>query len=187
MIEIIPNWHPFIVHFSIAPLTISTLFFLAILIPQLSGYRKELEVVAKWNLYIGVFSTIIAVASGWQAFTTVAHDAQGHAAMSIHRVWAAVTLILFVSAAAIYHFTQKERIKLWFPIYLVIATCSLMITGYLGAENVYRHGLGVMRVPEHRVSPDQSHTHDEAAHDIGDRHKQVDTPNGHHYEEDHQH
>ncbi len=158
MIEIIPNWHPFIVHFSIAPLSISTLFFLAILIPQLSGYRMELILVAKWNLYIGTFATIIAVVSGWQAFTTVTHDAQGHAAVLIHRVWAAVTLVLFLSAAAIYHFTQKESIKLWFQIYLIIATCSLMVTGYLGAENVYRHGLGVMRVPEHHQEEDH-HQH----------------------------
>jgi len=165
MIEIIPNWHPFIVHFSIAPLSIATMLFLSIYIPALSSKRNELLTTAKWCLYIGSFATLMAAISGWQAFGSVNHDQAGHSAMSLHRNSALITFFLYLITTVLFIKTQTKKITHWFIIILLIANGSLGITGYLGAENVYRHGLGVMRVPdvnksvENNHDPQQQHQH----------------------------
>tara|TARA_R110001583_G_scaffold38455_4_gene124302 strand:- start:4750 stop:5499 length:750 start_codon:yes stop_codon:yes gene_type:complete len=147
MIEIIPNWHPFVIHFSVALLCFSTALFLLGYIPALNKKRDELLVTAKWSLYIGTCFTVLAVASGWQAYSSVNHDTAGHAAMTIHKTWALLTLMLYLLTACLFYFTQRKGIKIWFIFLLLISTGSLMVTGYLGSENVYRHGLGVMRIP----------------------------------------
>lgn len=164
MIEIIPNLHPFIVHFSIAPLSISTILLLSIYIPIFSKVRNEVLATAKWCLYIGGVSTLFAVVSGLQAFGSVEHDAAGHIAMSLHRNSALLTFLLYLIAVIIFFRTQIGKVKYWFVIYLLIANSSLLVTGYLGAENVYRHGLGVKRVPEAIKSTDSHHKSHEQEH-----------------------
>ena len=164
MIEVIPNWHPFIVHFSIAPLSMSTALFLSVYIPALSKIQKELLITAKWCLYIGVFSTVLTVGSGWQAYGSVAHDAAGHAAMSLHRSSALVTLSLYLTVAVLFIRTQMREVNHWFIVLLLIANSSLGVTGYLGAENVYRHGIGVKRVPEAVKSIDINHDQKDQKH-----------------------
>ena len=49
MIEIIPNWHPILVHFTIGLLAISTALYAA-------GYalkKENLLIAARWNLWLG--------------------------------------------------------------------------------------------------------------------------------------
>jgi len=52
-IEIIPNWHPLLVHFTIALFSVSALLYLAGLLLN----KSNLLIVAKWNLWIGAFAT----------------------------------------------------------------------------------------------------------------------------------
>ncbi|USE36799.1 DUF2231 domain-containing protein [Endozoicomonas sp. SCSIO W0465] len=164
MIEIIPNWHPFVVHFAIAPLFIATLLFLSVYIPAFASKRSELLIAAKWNLFIGVVFSILAVATGWHAYGSVTHDSQGHAAMSVHRNSAIITLSLFLLASGLYYRTQRKKIQSWFVLLMVISSISLGVTGYLGAENVYRHGLGVKRLPETLKAGDIDHEHHGSGH-----------------------
>lgn len=162
MFEVIPNWHPFVVHFVIAPGVIALLCFLVGYFLQDGKVHTDLLSTAKWSLYILALAAVLALITGWFAFTTVAHDDAGHAAMSLHRLSAIITLLLILVSAAIYKFTQRSGVKLWFLGLLVVMTISLLLTGYLGAENVYRHGIGVLRMPDviQINSEDNHHSHD---------------------------
>ena len=85
--EIIPNWHPVFVHFTIGLLGISALFYMAGLVTK----KDVFYTVGKWNLWVGVAITIGTVLAGLQAAGTVDHDAESHAAMMDHRNWALTT------------------------------------------------------------------------------------------------
>ena len=96
MIEIVPNLHPIFVHFTVALLSLSALLFLVIRFLGRGKLAEQWVVVARWSLYFGMGITILTLASGIYAFNTVAHDAPSHAAMSDHRNWALITVLLFV-------------------------------------------------------------------------------------------
>lgn len=93
--EIIPNWHPILVHFTIGLLSISALLYLAGLVLK----KENLLIAARWNLWIGTTITVGTVLAGLYAYNTVAHDAPSHAAMTDHRNWALVTAGTFVLLA----------------------------------------------------------------------------------------
>ncbi|MBL4885747.1 MAG: hypothetical protein JKY95_14600, partial [Planctomycetaceae bacterium] len=77
-IEIIPNWHPIFVHFTVGLLSISALFYLAGLVLR----KPTFLIVARWNLWVGGAITVATVLAGFYAYGTVAHDALSHAAMT---------------------------------------------------------------------------------------------------------
>lgn len=158
MIDIIPNWHPLLVHFTIGLLTISTFLYLA-------GYalRKEnLLIAARWNLWLGAVITIGTVLAGLYAYNTVAHDGESHQAMTDHRNWALPTAGIYL-ILAFWAFLSQRGVKTVSVAFLiaVIAACPLLaITGYKGGEVVYRHGTGVMRLPViHGDGGHGSHSH----------------------------
>lgn len=73
MIEIIPNWHPLIVHFTIGLLvTGAALFAAGALLRRPAG--RPLTATARSNLWIGTAFAIATVAAGLQAYYSVAHD-----------------------------------------------------------------------------------------------------------------
>jgi uncharacterized membrane protein/Cu/Ag efflux protein CusF len=160
--EIIPNWHPMLVHFTVALFTVSALLYLAGLILK----KPHLFVVGRWNLWIGALATILTVAAGFDAYNSIAHDGPLHAAMTDHKNWALVTAAIFGLLALWAGFKHRGANKIS-PIFVVIilaASGLLAITGYKGGEVVYRHGGGVMRMPE--ISGDGghgSHSHGEGA------------------------
>lgn len=156
-IEIIPNWHPIFVHFTIGLLTISALFYLAGLI-----FKKDVfYTVGKWNLWIGVLITTGTVLAGLQAAGSVDHDAQSHAAMMNHRNWALGTASVFAVLAAWSGFKHRNATPpALFTVLLVLASGALAVTGYKGGELVYRHGTGVMSLPN-------TGSHDHSAHGHG--------------------
>lgn len=165
--EIVPNWHPIFVHFTIALLSISAVFYLAGLVLK----KEHLLVVARWNLWIGAVATIGTVLAGWYAYNTVTHDGPSHAAMTDHRNWALVTASVFILLALWTFWKQRgaKTVSAAFVAVILLAAGLLAITGFKGGEVVYRHGLGVMRMP--MVSGDGghgSHEHEGAGH--GDHH-----------------
>jgi uncharacterized membrane protein len=101
------------------------------------------------NLWLGCLFTFVTVAAGFYAYNTVAHDEPSHAAMTDHRNWALVTasifLVLTFGSIKLYRADKKQN-RL-FVFCLVLATSLLSITGWKGAEVVYRYGLGVMSLP----------------------------------------
>lgn len=164
MIEIIPNWHPVFVHFTIALLLVSAaahLFWRAF--PN-GRHAAQLAWFARWNLWLGAASALFTVAAGWYAYMTVNHDAPSHAAMTVHRNWALLTLACFLALASWdYWLARRDRVQgVLFTGLLLLSSGLLLSTAWHGAELVYRHGLGVMSMP---VAEEAGH-----AHEHGDEH-----------------
>ena len=164
MFEVIPNWHPVFVHFTVALLSLSSLMFLVgALAPANAAWKKNCLTVARWNLWIGASLTVLTVIAGWDAYNTVAHDGPSHEAMSDHRNWAIPTALGYIFLAIVSFITRKrESTSVIFVLLMVMALAALSVTGYKGGEAVYRYGLGVMSLPQ--ASGDGGHS----SHDHGD-------------------
>jgi uncharacterized membrane protein len=145
-VEIIPNYHPIMVHFTIGLLSISALFYLAGSILK----KENLLVAGRWNLWIGAILTVGTVIAGFDAYNTVGHDAASHAAMTDHKNWALPTAGIFLALALWAAWKQRgaKTVSPAFVAAIVLASGLLAVTGYKGGEVVYRHGTGVMRMPE---------------------------------------
>ena len=159
MINILPNWHPIFVHFTIAMLIIAAAMHLLSHFVAHGELRNQLTIVARWNLWIGVGLTLLTVAAGWHAFYTINHDAPSHLAMTEHRNWAMATLSVFLGIAAWEYYLQRHgKSKGWlFTGLLVLAASLLLSTAWHGGELVYRYGLGVMSMPKPEGA---GHAHD---------------------------
>jgi len=154
MIDIIPNWHPIFVHFALALLTVSALFHVIALFNAKSTNYYTFENVANWNLWLGSGFAVITVVTGWIAYNTVEHDTASHLAMEDHRNWAMATVSVFVVLAIGSYRRAKiaQPINWLLALAIIIATGVLAVTGYKGGELVYRHGLGVMSLPNESQS-----------------------------------
>ncbi|WP_455208789.1 DUF2231 domain-containing protein [Kaarinaea lacus] len=162
MIEIIPNWHPFFVHFAIALLLIATVFHVVAALNNKSVTFYQFENVANWNLWIGAVFAIITVIAGWFAYNSVEHDTPSHLAMTDHRNWGLGTAALYVVLAiwSLQRARKSIAISWLIVVPLIVASGLLTVTGWKGGELVYRYGLGVMALPNTGV-------HDHAAHNHG--------------------
>jgi uncharacterized membrane protein len=160
MIEIIPNWHPIFVHFTVALLSLATALFLvsSVVKPPL---QEQWRIVARWALWFGAGFAVVTGLTGLYAYNTVAHDTPSHAAMTEHRNLAIVTIALFV-ALAIWSALRVRRNQVLGAVFItavVIAGGVLVSTAWHGGELVYRYGLGVMSLPK---AEGEGHTHEHA-------------------------
>ena len=159
---IIPNWHPMLVHFTVALITISSAFFV---LSQTSKTKSDtFALLAKGTLWTGAGITFFTLLAGFDAFGSVAHDDVAHKVMKTHRMWA------LVASAAVLVFAfwtyRAKSISSATVIASLIVTGLIGTTGYFGAELVYRHGLGVMRLP---VTSGEGHDHaGDNAHDAAE-------------------
>lgn len=151
MIEIIPNWHPIFVHFTVALFTISTLLYALVYLASYTRWKThlfvvEFEIVARWCLWLGALSTLTTVAAGFYAYYTVKHDEIMHAAKVIHRNWALVTAstILLMACWSVLRYSKTQKPTLIFLIALFIVQALLLTTAWHGGELVYRYGFGVL-------------------------------------------
>ena len=166
MLEAIGRLHPLFIHFPLALLISGGLFSLGSRLIRHEATRNAFQVAGTWNFRLGVLSLLPALLTGWAAYQTVAHDAPSHAAMTLHRNWALATGALFLGLAAL---AWRERGKGWPSGWLVwsalITSLALLgITGLLGGNLVYRHGLGVQSLP---VSEGDGHAHGSEGHPHG--------------------
>ena len=154
---IIPNWHPLLVHFTVALVISSTVFF--VLSKLVTKQTDTFVTVAKWTLWSAAGITILTVLAGFAAFNSVNHDDVAHKVMKVHRNWALVTgaAILLV---AIWSFRANAVSNSMIVASLVIAGL-VGVSGYFGSELVYRHGLGVMRMP---AVSSEGHDHGAGGH-----------------------
>ena len=179
--EIIPNWHPIFVNFTVALLVIAVLLYIVALLAPNAPWRQACLATAQWNLALAAGFALITVGTGLNAYYTVAHDSPSHAAMTDHRNWA------FVSAGAIVAMTlwqwfrqRRDSQPHWIlAVTLVLAGGLLTVTAWKGAELVFRYGLGVMALVE-AEEPGHSHEHgsdDHASPDVAPKHE--DEPGAH--------
>ena len=160
MFEIVPNWHPIFVHFTVALLSVSVGLF-AITPFTKPPLQEQWLVVARWALWFGAGFTVLTGLTGLYAYNTVAHDTPSHIAMTDHRNWAIATMTLFFAATIWSIVGVRRQLKLGgaFVITMVIAGGLLGSTAWRGGEIVYRYGLGVMSLPE---VAGEGHAHEHA-------------------------
>jgi uncharacterized membrane protein len=94
--EILPNWHPVFVHFTIALFSISTMLLVVGSFANIA-YKEKLLNTSFINLWLGCIFIIGTIAAGFYAYNTVSHDAPSHMAMTNHKNWAIPTAIFFGS------------------------------------------------------------------------------------------
>lgn len=164
MIEIIPNWHPIFVHFTVALLSTAVGLHLLVRFISNEKLRSQWEIVAQWNLWLGAIVTLITVAMGFVAYNTVAHDTASHAAMTVHKNWALVTasVFLFLAAWSAVRARAGLGINNLILVGLLVGGGLILTTAWHGGEAVYRYGLGVMSLPK-----TDSHDHGAAGHGDG--------------------
>ena len=163
MIEIIPNWHPLLVHFTVGLLSTSVLFYLAsACLSRQNPWKQQWLNMANWSLWSGCLFAIGTAIAGWLAYNSVAHDSASHAAMTLHRNWALPTASTFLLLGlwAIFIARKESRPGFLFLTFSAIAAGLLMVTGWLGSEAVYRYGLGVKSLPVVKEGADgHNHSH----------------------------
>lgn len=165
MIEIIPNWHPIFVHFTVALLSTAVILHLLVRFIGDEKLRTQWETVAQWNLWIGTLITVLTVAMGVVAYNTVAHDTPSHEAMTEHRNWALATALLFLVLAVWSALRARagNGINTVILFGLLVGGGLLLSTAWHGGEAVYRYGLGVMSLPKA-----DAHNHASAGHHHAD-------------------
>lgn len=161
MIEIIPNWHPIFVHFTVALFSTSVGFYvLAYLTTHVKCLQCplafEFEIVARWCLWMTALITLGTLGAGLYAYNTVHHDEISHVAMTHHRNLAFITAssIWLMTAWSIWRYGKQKGLTWSFILLLIIVQGLLLSTGWRGGELVYRYGLGVISLP---VAKDMGH------------------------------
>lgn len=160
MVEIIPNWHPIFVHYTVALLSLAAALF--VVTPFLKApLQDHWRIVARWSLWFGVGFSLITGLTGLYAYNTVAHDTPSHIAMTDHRNWAIATISLFliVGVWSAIRVRRNQALGAVFVSAMVIASGVLASTAWRGGEVVYRYGLGVISLPK---SEGDGHNHEHA-------------------------
>ncbi|VAW77681.1 hypothetical protein MNBD_GAMMA12-998 [hydrothermal vent metagenome] len=150
MIEILPNWHPVFVHFTVALFTISVLLFVMSLFIPKGALKSQFVSVATWNLWIGGLLTAVTLIMGWLAYNSVGHDSASHAQMTTHKDWAFIAAGMF-GLLIVWSFLLKMNKSQPGILFVALALGSggvLAIAAYHGGEAVYRYGLGVKCLPD---------------------------------------
>lgn len=167
MIEIIPNFHPIFVHYTVALLSIASGLFVISRFLPISELQINCLTAARWSLWLGSFITIFTLLAGWQAYNTVTHDGPSHAAMTNHRNWALVTaLLFFILTGWSFKCRLKKYISISFTITVIVAAILLLTTAFKGGEVVYRYGIGVMSLPQTNVSTHEADGDDHGAAEV---------------------
>jgi len=158
MIEIIPNWHPVFVHFTVALLSVSLGLFVLSMVVKCD----QAVLVAKWNLWIGAGISLLTLAAGFYAYNTVAHDTPSHEAMTEHKNLALITLGLLVPVVlwSVVSHRQGRTLGAGFVVLFLLVGGMLASTAWHGGEVVYRYGLGVMSLPKTDKHDHAGHAHD---------------------------
>lgn len=156
-----PNFHPLVVHFTIALFAVSVLC-------DLLGWlfkKESLHTVGWWNLLFGFFGALTTVVTGLVAEGSVGHNEAAHAIMQTHKT---LGLIVLGTMAALFLWRVIRRGQIpqkLLMVYLLIgvAGVGVMTAGaYYGGELVYTYGVAVRAVPEmtdheHENGGDQNH------------------------------
>jgi len=145
LMQIIPGWHPIVVHFPLALIiTATACLTLARVLPSTRGAAS----LASWgtfNLCLGAVTVFLALGTGLAASIGLTVDAAAHQAIAAHVKSAVVTtmLVLLVAVWRGVGTDSNSRPGWGFLLMLWVAASALTVTGYRGGQNVYVHGIGV--------------------------------------------
>ena len=173
MIEIIPNWHPLFVHFTVALFSLSILFFLIQRPLAETEIGDNFLLFARYSLWLGAVFSIATLIAGFDAYNTVNHDTPSHNAMTEHKNWALATLAVFFIAAIWWAIVNRvsEKASVAFLVLLLVGGGLLVATGHRGSQLVYQYGLGVESLPaKGGHAAGAGHDHDHGAEASADGH-----------------
>ena len=164
MAEMVPNIHPLIVHFPIALSGVAFGFLLAARLGKPSRRVTSCAAVGHWALWLSAVFAAPATFSGWLAFNTVNHSVAGHLAMELHRAWALPSAAGLVLLAAWDAWRNRaDEVPSWLTALIAaVLFGAIGVTAWLGGELVFRHGIGVLAVPN--ATADR-HDYGATAHD----------------------
>jgi uncharacterized membrane protein len=162
MIEIIPNWHPIFVHFTVALCSTAVVFSLFAFLANYVNWIPntlvvQFEIVGRWCLWTVAIITVGTVFAGLYAYNTVKHDSISHIMMTNHRNWALFTAfaIFLLACWSGWRYYQGKKITFTFILLLMIIQITLLSTAWRGGELVYRYGIGVMSLPQAEIKEHQ--------------------------------
>lgn len=169
MVEIIPNWHPLFVHFPIAYATAALFCFAAGKFGNEKCWATQCLTFARWMLWAAAIFAVITAVFGWFAYNSVEHDEAGHLAMTLHKNWALATVagLLMLTVLDWRSWRAALQPSYGFLLLLMLAWAMVVSTAWHGGEVVYRHGLGVMSLPE-AEGPGHPHEHGDLPVQAGD-------------------
>jgi len=146
-VNLVPGWHPLVVHFPLALILIATPLFLAARLLRREAIASTAAIVGTWNLCLGAIAAVFAMATGLAAVLDLDVGAAARQAISLHMKWAMFSTLASVLLAVWRGAgTVKGSRPSWvFIIVLLAATAALLVTGYRGGQNVYEFGVGVKR------------------------------------------
>ena len=147
--QIVPNLHPVVVHFPIALTVIAFLLSIAAYARRSHPVSTQLAAAGHFTLWLAAIGAAAAVLFGWFAFNSVNHDDAGHAAMLLHRSWAIPTALGLILLASWDAWKYRVNVLMSVPMLFLLFLLSqaIAVTGWLGGEVVYRHGIGVLSIP----------------------------------------
>ena len=142
-----PGWHPIVVHFPLALVVTAALLLVAARLWRQERQAKMLATVGTWNLCIGAVAALFALASGLAGLIGLHAGLAAHQSIFLHVKWAICTslALLLVAVWRGAGAAQESRPSWLFIVILLGMTAALVVTGYQGGQNVYRHGVGVHR------------------------------------------
>jgi uncharacterized membrane protein len=146
-VNLLPGWHPLVVHFPIALTLTAGLFLIAAKLVRSDPLAATLATVGTWNLCVGAVAALFALGTGLAGVLDLQVGAAAHAAISAHVKWAMFTSLALILASVWRGAgtAQQSRPSWLFVAVLSMVCIALSMTGYLGGENVYRYGVGVER------------------------------------------
>jgi uncharacterized membrane protein len=145
MMQLLPGWHPIVVHFPLALIVTATLMLTLARVARGARLAATLATVGTWNLCLGAVAVFFALGTGLAAAMGLNVGIAAHQAISSH-VKSAVVTTLLVLLVAVWRGsgTEPDSRPSWlFLVILWAATGALVVTGYRGGQNVYRYGIGV--------------------------------------------
>ncbi|RME61878.1 MAG: DUF2231 domain-containing protein [Alphaproteobacteria bacterium] len=177
-----PNLHPIFVHFVIGLLfTAAVALAVVAFTPARGVWRASLQHAGDWMLLVGLVALAAAVAAGFEAYYTVAHDGPSHASMTTHRNWALATGAVFLGLGVWRWMSRGRPPSAVLAVALLVGAGLLTTTAWWGGRLVFHHGLGVASLP---AASGPGHHHDGEGH--GD-HAHDDHEHGDHAHDDQGH
>jgi uncharacterized membrane protein len=143
--QIVPGWHPIVVHFPLALIVTAAVSLSLARILRGAPLAASLANLGTWNLCLGAVGVFLALGTGLAATIGLQVDPAAHQAISAHVKSAVVTtmLVLLVAVWRGVGADPNARPTWGFLLLLWLATAALTVTGYRGGQNVYRYGVGV--------------------------------------------
>lgn len=154
------NFHPLVVHF---PIALLSLFFV---IDTLGSLRRNLLMrdVASWFLYLGTVFAAIAVTLGLMAASTVAHGDDVHMIMEHHEHLGISVLTMAVVLSGWRWFARDVIEGSLNTVHMTMAgllVLLLALTADMGGLMVYRYGVAVAAVAASNQEAAAAHHHGE--------------------------